>query len=147
MTLREKPFKHIEGKGENAGNQHFLLFPQCFLPFPIQISSFHSHIFRLLHMLPIWTSLKICRLVKRYVPHDKILDLVTSKKFAEKNVTEILIYVFDRVENISEKGKMLLNLIFPFSYHVFNMLKTSPGSSKLRNMWCKVKPAKIYTIK
>ena len=22
--------ENIEGKGENAGNQHFLLFPQCF---------------------------------------------------------------------------------------------------------------------
>ena len=28
------------GKGENAGNQHFLLSPQCFLPFPKQISAF-----------------------------------------------------------------------------------------------------------
>ena len=27
-----KPFENIVGKGENAGNQHFLLFPQCFLP-------------------------------------------------------------------------------------------------------------------
>ena len=26
-------FKNNEGKGENAGNQHFLLFPQCFLSF------------------------------------------------------------------------------------------------------------------
>ena len=24
--------ENIVGKGENAGNQHFLLFPQCFLP-------------------------------------------------------------------------------------------------------------------
>ena len=23
--------KKVVGKGENAGNQHFLLFPQCFL--------------------------------------------------------------------------------------------------------------------
>ena len=29
------------GKGENAGNQHFLLFPQCFLPFPKEISIFY----------------------------------------------------------------------------------------------------------
>ena len=28
------------GKGENAGNQHFLLFPSCFLPIPKQISVF-----------------------------------------------------------------------------------------------------------
>ena len=26
----EKPFENMVGKGENAGNQHFLLFPQCF---------------------------------------------------------------------------------------------------------------------
>ena len=24
--------ENIEGKGGNTGNQHFLLFPQCFLP-------------------------------------------------------------------------------------------------------------------
>ena len=30
-TLCQKPFENIMGKGENAGNQHFLLFPQCFL--------------------------------------------------------------------------------------------------------------------
>ena len=31
MTLGKKPFENIVGKGENAGNQHFLIFPQCFL--------------------------------------------------------------------------------------------------------------------
>ena len=31
-------FENIIGKGENAGNQHFLLFLQCFLPFPKHIS-------------------------------------------------------------------------------------------------------------
>ena len=29
----KKPFEHIVGKGENADNQHFLLFQQCFLPY------------------------------------------------------------------------------------------------------------------
>ena len=33
MTLRKKPNENIVGTGENAGNQHFLFFPQCFLPF------------------------------------------------------------------------------------------------------------------
>ena len=28
------PFENIVGKGENAGNQYFLLFQQRFLPFP-----------------------------------------------------------------------------------------------------------------
>ena len=32
MTLQENAFENFVRKGENAGNQHFLLFPQCFLP-------------------------------------------------------------------------------------------------------------------
>ena len=36
--LKKKPFENIVGKGENAGNQHFLLFPQCFLTNPKRIS-------------------------------------------------------------------------------------------------------------
>ena len=30
-TSMTKPFENIVGKGENAGNQHFLLFSQYFL--------------------------------------------------------------------------------------------------------------------
>ena len=29
-SCEKKPFENNMGKGENAGNQHFLLFPQCF---------------------------------------------------------------------------------------------------------------------
>ena len=29
----KKPFENIVGKGQNAGHQHFLLFPQCFQPY------------------------------------------------------------------------------------------------------------------
>ena len=32
-TLIEMAFENIVRKGENAGNQHFLLFPQCFLSY------------------------------------------------------------------------------------------------------------------
>ena len=32
--------ENIVEKGENAGYQHFLFFPQCFLPFPNRISVF-----------------------------------------------------------------------------------------------------------
>ena len=33
ITPRDKKaFENIVGKGENAGNQHFLLFPQVFYP-------------------------------------------------------------------------------------------------------------------
>ena len=31
MTLKKKAFENTVGKGENAGNQLFRLFPQCFL--------------------------------------------------------------------------------------------------------------------
>ena len=37
MTQGKKPFENIVGKGENAGNQYFLLFPQCFPLFSKQI--------------------------------------------------------------------------------------------------------------
>ena len=47
--------KHC-GKGENAGNQHFLFFPQCFLPIPERISVFLRDIyFCCLQMLQNWT--------------------------------------------------------------------------------------------
>ena len=37
--------QNIVGKEENAGNQHFLYFPQCFLLFPKKSSVFESHLF------------------------------------------------------------------------------------------------------
>ena len=40
--LKVNPFENMMGKGENAGNQYFLLFPQCFLPFPKQMLFFKS---------------------------------------------------------------------------------------------------------
>ena len=55
----EKEFKSFEnmGKGENGGNQHFPIFPQCFLPFPKQVSIFQSHLFCHLQMLSILASI------------------------------------------------------------------------------------------
>ena len=35
-----KAFGNIVGKEENAGNQHFPLFPQCFLPYGRKIPNF-----------------------------------------------------------------------------------------------------------
>ena len=37
MTLRNKPFENIVGKGENAGCQH-LLFPTMFSSHPKQVT-------------------------------------------------------------------------------------------------------------
>ena len=42
MTLKKMAFENIVGKGENAGNQHFLLFPQCFLPYQREKSLFQT---------------------------------------------------------------------------------------------------------
>ena len=39
----KKVFKNIVGKGENNANQHFLFFPQGFLPILKQIPSFEKH--------------------------------------------------------------------------------------------------------
>ena len=52
LTPQEKKaFENIEEKGEIAGNQHFLLFPQCFLLFPTVISISASRLFYRLQML------------------------------------------------------------------------------------------------
>ena len=43
MTIKLKAFENIDGKGDNANNQHFLTFIKCFLPYLIQIPSFDHH--------------------------------------------------------------------------------------------------------
>ena len=65
-TLRKKSLANIEGKGENAGNQHFLHFPHCFLLFLRQKLSFHQCIVCCLQMLSISSHTKVCLLVKGY---------------------------------------------------------------------------------
>ena len=55
---KETFWQIIVGKGENPGNQHFLLLPQCFLPIQKQISILQSHLICHLKVLPVWTSLK-----------------------------------------------------------------------------------------
>ena len=49
-TLTTEPPGRGREKRRKAGNQHFLLFPQCFLPFPKQLSNFQSHLFCRLQM-------------------------------------------------------------------------------------------------
>ena len=50
-TLRKKPDENIMGKGENADNQHFLLFSQCFLFYQRHKSSFKQHLICHLQMV------------------------------------------------------------------------------------------------
>ena len=55
---------NIMGKGDIAGNQHFLLSPQCFLLYQRQHQSFYSYLICRLQMLPIWIKVKCYRLVQ-----------------------------------------------------------------------------------
>ena len=64
MALKEESFKNIVGNGENAGYQHFFLFPQYFLPYQRQKSLFELHLFRHLQLHSIWFNPNFCRLVK-----------------------------------------------------------------------------------
>ena len=68
-TLKKQAFENIAGKRENADNQHFLLFLQCFLPFPKRTPVFNFHLFCRLQMLLTWTNLKICCLANS-LPHN-----------------------------------------------------------------------------
>ena len=45
LPLKKRPFGNSLGKGENAGNQNFLLFPKCFLSFLKENSNFESRLF------------------------------------------------------------------------------------------------------
>ena len=57
--LKKMTFENIVKKGENAGNQHFLLFPQCFLFFQKIIFFFESHLICRLLMLSIFRKARI----------------------------------------------------------------------------------------
>ena len=80
----------------NLQKQHFLLFPQCFLPFSKQVSIFQSHLFCGLQMLSMWTSPRFCCLVNPF-QHNKIMNQTKLKAFADNklNVTKMIISVFD----------------------------------------------------
>ena len=72
MALMKKSFENMVGKGENAGLQHSLLFPQYFLPFEGQNYS--------LWILSIWSSLMFCCLVKSWPFTIQSRLLTTLKK-------------------------------------------------------------------
>ena len=40
FNLGKKPFEKIVGKGEKAGNQQFVIFPQYFQPYQRKIQPF-----------------------------------------------------------------------------------------------------------
>ena len=56
--LQYKSFENAAGKGEIAGNEQFLLFPQCFLPVRRTVFHFHQILNCRLQTLSVWKSLK-----------------------------------------------------------------------------------------
>ena len=61
-AITKKPLENIVAKGENAGNQHFLLFPQCLSPLQIESIEFHC-----LQTLSNWNKGKILSTGKRLI--------------------------------------------------------------------------------
>ena len=62
FTLKKRAFVNILGKGENAGNQHFLLFSECLLPDQRQKFSLELYSIFLLQLLSVCQSQNFYRL-------------------------------------------------------------------------------------
>ena len=92
-------------KGENAGHQPFLLFPQCFQK---------AYNKGLINVMIGWERFNS-------LPNDKILGSTKLEAFSGNkiNVALKIISIFDRVENTEGKGKLLVTSIFCFSHNVF----------------------------
>ena len=64
VSLLDKTLEIIVGKGENAGNQYFLLFQQCFLPFQrIGVHLYHFWVYPKFNLFVI-SQLRSCLLAK-----------------------------------------------------------------------------------
>ena len=59
MTLSREAFENTMGKGENAGNQHFLPFPQCFLLYQGEKPSLQQYFICQLQIISIWSCWKM----------------------------------------------------------------------------------------
>ena len=79
-TLRNRTLKNNEGKEENAGNQHFLLFPHCFLLYQRQMSGYGPCLICLLQKILFChgTRLKFCVAVRSWVKNKNYNTSFTS---------------------------------------------------------------------
>ena len=102
----EKHFENIMGRGENAGHQHFLIFPYVFYVFrEKEKSPFQQHLFCRLQMLSIWPSLKFYLLVK-------------SQPFLEQALFS-LVCKTSLFKTLLEKDKLLIMSNSSFFHSVF----------------------------
>ena len=95
------------GKGENAGYQHFLLIPQCFLPFAKQISIFQA-IFVLSSANAFnLEQFKILSFGKELISDNNIFRLVLIKTICERqtSVAQVIEIVSQTVENTVGEGE------------------------------------------
>ena len=99
-------------KGENAGNQHFLLFTQCFLPVA-------KHFFF-------------------FISSDIYLYFVACKCFHFRSVYKILLFGKEVKVNSNPIQKKLDNNIFSFSHNVFKIL--FPRGRQKSSLWVKLTP-------
>ena len=76
--LQYKSFENTAEKGEIAGNEQFLLFPQCFLPFSKTFSCFHQISNGRLQTPSVWKSLK-------FAFWERVKDSSKLKELADDN--------------------------------------------------------------
>ena len=85
MARREKPFETVLGKGENAGDHCFFLFPQCSLP-----------------------------TLLNHFPNNKMLDTSILKKFADDKINVTQNLKFWSRKHCGKRRKCWLSAFSPF---------------------------------
>ena len=150
MTPQRGLLKTLLEKGENAGNQHFLLFPQSFLPFPKQVlisysnlflssanafnmdqpyivksnSSYHLHhsIWKYFEM--IWDQCKKLSCGKDLVKCQKFgFDQIESTSRRQMKHGLTLYHTKTTFDALEEKAFENIFSIFLFSHHIFYPMK------------------------
>ena len=134
-------------KAENAGNQHSLLFPLCFLPFPKQITNFQPNLICLLQMLSILDQSKILLFGKALLNHLKEGLCIQF----QNSITRYPLNPFPNklwflhvcstslLKTLWEKEKLLVTSNFSFSHSVFSPFRElSAIFSKSEIVVCKL---------
>ena len=128
MHQEQTAFENIVGKGEIARNEQFLLFPQCFLLYQISVSPF-IHIFDIISLFAV--ELEDSKIGKS----GKKLKTFADDKV---DVAQMMISVFDRVENIVRKGENACYQHFLLFQQCFQKAFSSQ-SLKVWIVWYRVK--------
>ena len=86
VLWKEPPLENILGKKEHADNQHFLLFPQCFLK-PQNEFQFLNHIYfvfcKCFQFEHLQNVVVLCKVLLKPFPKRQILDFSKFTEFAD----------------------------------------------------------------